>query len=136
MIWGGGSVIVGLVLWRWTALLTATLNPDLARAGGINPQREALWLTLALALMIAVAIKVVGVLLIASLLIIPPATARPLVRSPEAMALGAALVGAVSVGAGLGGAYWLDTPAGPSIVCAAAVLFGATALIPARRSNG
>ncbi len=136
VIWGGGSVIVGLVLWRWTALLTATLNPDLARAGGINPQREALWLTLALALMIAVAIKVVGVLLIASLLIIPPATARPLVRSPEAMALGAALVGAVSVGAGLGGAYWLDTPAGPSIVCAAAVLFGTTALIPARRSNG
>ena len=74
--------------------------------------------------------------MIASLLIIPPATARPLVRSPEAMALGAALVGAVSVGAGLGGAYWLDTPAGPSIVCAAAVLFGATALIPSRRSNG
>lgn len=129
VIWGGGGLVAGLVLWRWTALLTATLNPDLARAGGIDPDREALWLTLALALMVAVAIKVVGILLIAALLIIPPATARPLARTPEAMAAGAALTGALSVGAGLMAALRWDTPAGPSIVCAAAVFFTLSSLV-------
>ena len=69
--------------WRWPALLTATLNPDLARASGINPRR----LTLALAIVVAVAIKVVGVLLIAALLVIPAAAVRPLVRPTEAMAI-------------------------------------------------
>ena len=133
-IWLGGALIVGLMAWRWSALLTATLNPDLARASGIDPRREELWLTLALALVVAVAIKVVGVLLIAALLVIPAAAARPLVRTPESMAFAAAALGGTAAIGGLGGAYLGDTPAGPSIVCAATVLFVATALVgPALR---
>ena len=126
VIWGGAALVCGLTLWRWSALLTATLNPDLAHASGLDPRREELGLTLALAVVVAVALKVVGVLLIAALLVIPPAAARPLARTPEAMALGAALIGATAALAGLGGALHLDTPAGPSIVCAAALLFLAT----------
>ena len=85
-------------------------------------------------MVVAVAIKVVGVLLIAALLMIPAAAARPLVRTPEAMALVAALVGAASALGGLWAAFILDTPTGPSIVCTAAVLFIATTLIGAFRS--
>ena len=80
-------------------------------------------LTLALALVVAVAIKVVGVLLIAAMLIIPPAAARPFARTPEQMAILAAVIGALAVVAGLQGALLLDSPAGPSIVCAAALIF-------------
>lgn len=123
VIWGGAALVLGLTLWRWPALLLSTLNPDLARAGGIDPRREELVLTLALAVVVAVAIKVVGVLLIASLLVIPPAAARPMARTPEAMALGAALLGAASALGGLWAAFILDTPTGPSIVCTAALLF-------------
>ncbi|MGV6849561.1 MAG: metal ABC transporter permease [Marinibacterium sp.] len=126
LIWGGAAAIVGLIAWRWQALLTATLSPDLAYAAGIDPRREDLVLIVALALVVALAIKVVGALLISSLLIIPAAAARPLVRTPEAMALVAALIGAAAALGGLWGAYLFDTPTGPSIVCAAAVLFALT----------
>ncbi|KPQ16980.1 MAG: ABC-type zinc uptake system permease component ZnuB [Rhodobacteraceae bacterium HLUCCO18] len=123
VIWGGATLVVALIAWRWTALLTATLNEELAYASGMDPRQEQLILTVALAITVAVAIKVVGVLLIAAMLIIPPAAARSLARTPEAMAFIAAGLGALSAVAGLRAAYLLDTPAGPSIVCIAAILF-------------
>ncbi|MGR3512980.1 MAG: iron chelate uptake ABC transporter family permease subunit [Paracoccaceae bacterium] len=133
VIWGGAVIVVGLIAWRWTALLTATLNEELAYASGLNPKREQLILTLALAITVAVAIKVVGVLLIAAMLIIPAAAARGLARTPEAMAVIAAVIGAFSAVAGLRGAYIFDTPAGPSIVCVAAICFAVFGAFGARK---
>lgn len=136
VIWGGAAMVLGLLAWRWSALLTTTLNADLARASGLDPRREQLVLTLALALVVAVAIKVVGVLLVAALLIIPAAAARPFAATPERMALGAVLVALASALGGLWCAFLLDTPTGPTIVCVAAVLFalasGVSSLRPAR----
>ncbi|MEM7753049.1 MAG: metal ABC transporter permease [Pseudomonadota bacterium] len=123
VIWGGAVLVVALIAWRWSALLTATLNEELAFASGLNPRREQLVLTLALAITVAVAIKVVGVLLIAAMLIIPAAAARGLARTPEAMAFIAAGIGAFSAVMGLRGAFLLDTPAGPTIVCVATLCF-------------
>tara|TARA_B100000780_G_scaffold157009_1_gene109807 strand:- start:104 stop:901 length:798 start_codon:yes stop_codon:yes gene_type:complete len=128
IIWGGAALVVALIGCRWSALLTATLNEDLAYASGIDPKREQLVLTLALAITVAVAIKVVGVLLIAALLIIPAAAARPLSRTPERMALVAAGIGSVSALVGLRAAYIFDTPAGPTIVCVAALIFAALSI--------
>lgn len=133
VIWSGTLLVSALTWWRWSALLTATLNPDLARASGIDPRREELGLTLALAVVVAIAIKVVGVLLIAALLIIPAAAARPLTRTPEGMALWAALLGSFSALGGLWASFLLDTPTGPSIVCTAAILFTLTTLGSALR---
>ena len=123
IIWGGAVSVVGLIAWRWSALLTSTLNEELAYAAGLNPRREQMILTLALAITVAVAIKVVGVLLIAAMLVIPAAAARGLSRTPETMAIIAGMIGAVSAVAGLRGAYVFDTPAGPTIVCVAAIAF-------------
>ncbi|MCF2906628.1 metal ABC transporter permease [Octadecabacter sp. CECT 8868] len=123
VIWAGAAIVVALIGWRWSALLTATLNEDLAYASGIDPKREQLVLTFALAITVAVAIKVVGVLLIAAMLIIPAAAGRPLSRTPEGMAVAAGTIGIFSVIAGLRAAYEFDTPAGPSIVCVAALTF-------------
>ena len=128
VIWVGAALVVALIGWRWGALLTATLNSDLAYASGIDPRREQMVLSVALAIVVAVAIKVVGVLLVAALLIIPSAAARPLARTPEGMAAVAATIGGVSALAGLWAAYLLDTPAGPSIVCVAAVIFAVTSV--------
>ena len=123
VIWGGALLVILLICWRWSALLTSTLNEDLAYASGINPKREQLVLTIALAVTVAVAIKVVGVLLIAAMLIIPAAAARPLSRTPEGMAVIAGVIGTLSAVVGLRVAYVFDTPAGPSIVCVAAMTF-------------
>ena len=123
IIWGGAAVMLALLAWRWAPLLTATLDPDLARASGIDPARERFVLTLALAVTVAVALKVVGALLIAAMLIVPAAAARPLARSPEGMALAATLIAALSAGGGLLGSATFDTPAGPSIVVVAAAFY-------------
>ena len=135
VIWVGAALVVALIAWRWSALLTATLNEDLAYASGINPRQEQLVLTVALAITVAVAIKVVGVLLIAAMLIIPAAAARPLSRTPEAMAVVAALIGSIAASVGLRAAYVFDTPAGPSIVCVAAVVFAGLSIAASVRTS-
>ncbi|UWP94630.1 metal ABC transporter permease [Aliiroseovarius crassostreae] len=134
VIWGGALAVLGLLWWRWSALLMATLNPDLAAASGIDPRREQLVLTLALALVVAVAIKVVGVLLIGAMLVIPAAAARPFATTPERMALGAVGLGGLSALAGLQLSFWINTPTGPTIVCVAASLFALVALGDALRA--
>lgn len=129
VIWGGAILVLILMSWRWSALLTSTLNADLAYASGIRPNHEQLVLTLSLAIVVAVAIKVVGVLLIAALLIIPAAAARPLSSTPERMAVAAAIIGCVATVTGMRAAWLLDTPAGPSIVCIAALIFTITSMV-------
>ena len=104
VIWAGALAVIGLIWWRWSRLLIATLNADLAFASGIHPRREQLVLTLALAVVVAVSIKVVGALLITALLIIPAATARPFGRTPEGMAV-------LAVGIGAAAALWLAVAA-------------------------
>ncbi|MDM7255083.1 MAG: metal ABC transporter permease [Paracoccus sp. (in: a-proteobacteria)] len=122
-VWGGAALVLALLIWRWQALIASTVNEELALASGISPARERLVLTVALALVVAVSIRIVGALLISSLLIIPAASARQLARSPESMALLASLIGGLAVLAGLAASLHLDTPAGPSIVVAAAGFF-------------
>jgi zinc transport system permease protein len=135
-VWGGAALVLALLVWRWQALLTATLNEDLAHASGLNPDRERLILTLALALVVAVALKVVGALLIAALLIIPAAAARGLARNPEAMAALAVLIGTAASLGGLQLSLGWDTPAGPSIITAAAIIFALSALYGSMRRAG
>lgn len=123
LVWLGAATVVALMIWRWSALLTATLGPDIARASGIDPRREQLILTIALAVIVACGIKVVGALLVGALLIIPAATVRPFCATPERMAVMASGLGALCAVTGVLASLFLDTPAGPSIVCIAATLF-------------
>ncbi len=133
IIWGGAALVLVLLWHRWTRLLTATLNPDLAFASGVHPRVEQFLLTVGLAIVVAVALKVVGALLIASLLIIPAATARPLARDPEMMAAIAALIAIIATTSGLRAAYLFDTPTGPTIVAVAAILFAVSSTAAACR---
>lgn len=127
------AILVLLVLWVfWRPLLFATLDETLAQVEGIAIAKLRLLLMALIALVVALAMKVVGVLLITALLIIPAATSRRFSRSPEGMAAGAAVLGMVSVAAGLGLSYWIDSPAGPSIVLAASLLFACSLVVPTR----
>ncbi len=136
LIWGGAVLLLGLLLCLWRPLLAVTVSPDLAAAEGLPAQRTRLAYVLALAVLIAIAMKLIGILLITALLIIPAAAARPFARSPEIMAVLAALFGAASVGGGIGASMMFDTPSGPSIVVAAVCLFlGGLAISSVRQSS-
>jgi zinc transport system permease protein len=122
-IWGGGLLALAALAFIWRPLLAMTVHEELARVEGVPVARVRLIFMLLIALVIAVAMKVVGILLITSLLIIPAATARRFATSPEQMALLAALTGCLAVGGGLYGSLQWDLPAGPAVVVAAALLF-------------
>ncbi len=128
-IWGGAAAVVGLLVWRWQRLVTASVNEELAMAAGIDPARERLILSLALALVVAIAIRIVGALLISAMLIVPAAAARGFSATPEGMAGSATAIGAVSVIGGLWASLWLDTPAGPSIVAVSALIYAVSLVV-------
>lgn len=123
VVWGGGILVTFAIIRLWQPLLAMTVSPELAEAEGQNPERARIAFMLLMALVIAIAMKIVGILLITSLLIIPAATARRFAATPEIMAVLASLIGAVAVTGGLFGSLEFDTPSGPSIVVAALGLF-------------
>ncbi len=119
IIWFGGVAVLASLSLIWRRLFAATVNYELAKAEGARPDVTNIIFMILVAAVIAVSMKLVGVLLITALLIIPAATARRFSRSPEHMAFIAAAVGAISVFVGLNGSLQWDTRAGPSIVVAA-----------------
>ena len=131
-IWGGAGLALAALGWLWRPLLAATVHEELAQVEGVPVFAVRLAFMLLIAIVIAVAMKVVGILLITSLLIIPAATARRFARSPESMALLAGGLGCIAVGAGLWASLRWDTPAGPSVVVAATTLFALGHALPNR----
>ena len=123
IIWFGVIIGLALIYWRWSPMLISTLNEELAYSNDINPKREKLFLTLALAVTVAVSIKVVGLLLISALLIIPAAAARNISQTPEKMVITTAIIGVISAVSGLQFSYFFNSPPGPSIVCVSLVCF-------------
>ncbi len=131
-IYGGGTGAL-LLLWKlWRPLLAVTVSEELAQAEGLQASLYQLVLMLLIAAVIALAMKIVGILLITSLLIIPAAAARHFSQTPEQMAGFAALLGVGAVGIGLGASLEFDTPSGPTIVTAAVGLFFLSLLKPSR----
>lgn len=123
MIYAGGLAVLLVLTAIWRRLFAATVSPELAEAEGMRPDIANIVFMLLMAMVIAIAMKIVGVLLITALLIVPAATARRFAAGPEKMAVLSALIGAVAVIGGLSGSLRWDTPSGPSIVVAASVLF-------------
>lgn len=117
-IYATGTVVL-LVLFRiWSSLLRITIDRELAQVEGVATQRTELLFILLLALIVAIAVKLVGVLLISALLIIPAATARLFSKTPENMALLSCIFGMLATLAGLAMALVADLPVGPAIVVA------------------
>jgi zinc transport system permease protein len=122
-LWGGALLIVVVLAWQWRRLLSITVNEEMAQVEGLPVAWIRLLLMLLLALLVAGAIRIVGVLLITALLVIPAAGARRLTRTPEAMCLVASLIGMFSVLVGIAGSWLFNTPVGPSIVLVTGFLF-------------
>jgi zinc transport system permease protein len=136
IIYGGGIAILAILIFSWRPLLAATVSPELAEAEGLRPEASRLVLMILMASVIAIAMKLVGVLLITSLLIIPAATARRLSATPEMMAIVAAVLGAIAVVGGLFGSRTWDTASGPSIVVMALIIFLVSLTVPVTRLFG
>ena len=123
IIWSGGAIILITLKIIWKPLFASTVNYDLAQAEGMNPDRVNIIFTLLMAAIIAISIKMVGLLLITGMLIMPAAMARNLSDNPIMMIFIATIGGLLSVLLGLFASLEFNSPSGPSIIVAALTLF-------------
>tara|TARA_B100001123_G_scaffold447938_1_gene607137 strand:- start:1721 stop:2518 length:798 start_codon:yes stop_codon:yes gene_type:complete len=119
---GGLTALIALAI-IWRPLFAATVDREIAKAEGMNPDRANIIFVFLIACVIAISIEIIGVLLITAMLIIPAAAARRFSSSPEQMVVISGLIGSASVIGGLFGSLTWDTPSGPTIVVAALACF-------------
>lgn len=115
-IFGGGAIVLAVIGWLWRTLIAIAVHEELAAAEGLDTRRAEAALIMILAFTIAVAMKIVGVLLIIAFLIMPAAAARPFTDTPEGMVGYAAILGGAGSAIGLALSTYADVPAGPAIV--------------------
>ena len=123
LIWIGGALILLILKFIWKPLFASTVNHELAEAEGMEPNKFNAIFTVLMAAVIAISIKIVGLLLITGMLIMPAAMGRNLADNPQQMVKLSVVGGLLSVIIGLFSSLQLNTPSGPSIITAALILF-------------
>ena len=131
-VWIGGSIVLIVLILIWRPLFAATVNLELAKAEGLNADLANAIFTILIASVIAISIKIVGILLITGLLIIPAAASRNLSSTPIQMAIISSVIGLVSVVLGLQTSMFWNSPTGPTILAIALGVFILT-LIPLKK---
>ena len=131
-VWIGGSIVLIVLILIWRPLFAATVNLELAKAEGLNADLANAIFTILIASVIAISIKIVGILLITGLLIIPAAASRNLSSTPIQMAIISSVIGLVSVVLGLQTSMIWNSPTGPTILTIALGVFILT-LIPLKK---
>ena len=134
IIWLGGALILLILKIIWKPLFASTVNNELAEAEGMKPERTNAIFTILLAAIIAISIKIVGLLLITGMLIMPAAMSRNISNNPQQMVKLSVVGGLLSVLIGLFSSLQFNSPSGPSIITAALVLFSFT-LIKIKRTK-
>lgn len=119
-------VVMLLVGLFYNDLLAVTFNEDLAKVSGIATNRINLVLVMLTALSVVLAMKLVGIMLISSLLILPAVSALQLARSFRACILLAALQGMLSVSSGIFVSFSTNLPTSATIVIVNLFLFAAS----------
>ena len=115
-VWIGGSIVLIVLILIWRPLFAGTVNLELAKAEGLNPDLANAIFTLLIASVIAISIKIVGILLITGLLIIPASASRNLSSTPIQMAIISSIIGLASVVLGIQTSMIWNTPTGPTIL--------------------
>ena len=118
-----GSLVLAILGFMWRPLLMLTIDEDLAAVEGIRVPLLHFVFLLLLAFTVTLAMKVMGILLVTSLLLIPAATVHRFARTPLHMVILTILCGFVAVMGGFFFSLSFDTPTAPSIVTAAFSLF-------------
>ncbi|MDY0082429.1 MAG: metal ABC transporter permease [Ignavibacteriaceae bacterium] len=117
-------IIVTLLLFPfWRRWAYSSFDRELAQADRIPVDLDDYLLSILISVTVVVSIKVVGIVLIAAFLVIPPAAARLVSRSFSRMTLLSIITGTVTALIGLWISYYLDVPSGATIILLQAFIF-------------
>lgn len=118
----------------WGAWAYASFDRNLARTDRLRVVGHDYLLAIAMAVTIVVSIKIVGMLLIASFLVLPAATARVLTGTFRQMTVASIVLGTVTPAVGLYASFYADLPSGATIILLQTALF-ALALVARRTAR-
>jgi len=119
-----GMVIIVFATWPlWSRWAYTSFDRELAQTDRLPVIRDDYFLSVLVAVTIVVAIKVVGIVLIAAFLVIPAATARVLSRSFRMMTVVSVTIGVSSALIGLVVSYYINIPSGATIILIQSLLF-------------
>lgn len=116
-------LVIVFILKKRRALTLALISKDLAKTTGINTERLNLYFLLIFAITIILGLRYLGVLLMGSLIIIPPAIARNLAENLNGMLFFSALAAVFSMAVGLFLATTYNLALGPVVIGVAGVIF-------------
>jgi zinc transport system permease protein len=131
------SLVVVLAVRRaYPKLILGNISEELAAAERIDVRRYELLYLFLIAVIVALGVKVVGGLLTAALVAIPPSAARNIGRNLSQYKLGSMMIGMTSAVAGIVLFRLTGFPAGPLVIIASAAIFGLTLpFVPRRRRS-
>ena len=115
-------VLLLLLLHHWRSFVAVSVSREIAQAEGIEVRKVQFLMYIMIALLVAVMMKVMGVLLIAAMLVIPTTSARLFSRSPEQMVAVSAFYGLGALVGGISSSFQFDWQTGPAIVVSATML--------------
>jgi ABC-type Mn2+/Zn2+ transport system permease subunit len=117
-------VVEGGAFFYWiNPLALITAHEEMAHVCGIRVKTMNFIFVLMLTVTVAVSIRLIGILLVTSLLVIPSASARNVSRNLRQQIILSALFGLIGGATGTMMSYQLDIPCGPTIVMAGIILF-------------
>ena len=129
LIFAIGILTVAVLLICLKPFLQITFNRDLARVEGVNVRFFEYMLFLIIAIVITVSLKIIGIILVTSLLIVPAASAKNIASSMKRLFVLSSAFGVVSGIIGLACSVYLNTSSGPTIVLVSIGIFFLTMLI-------
>lgn len=118
------ALLVGLtIIKHWNIWAYVTFDRELAAADGIDVKKQEHLITFAVALVVAVAIKITGIILISSMIILPAAASAILAKRFSTMTYLSVIFGMISATLGLIISYFYDYPSGAVIVILQVMIF-------------
>jgi zinc transport system permease protein len=121
--WGVAFFVAGVLLWKLTPLVLLTTHEDLAHVGGIRVRAMNYGFVILLTVAVSLSIRALGILLVTSLIVLPPAIARSLSHNLRQHIMLSFIVGVVGAGGGVLSSYPLNLPTGPTITLTLSLLF-------------
>jgi len=122
-------LLLFVLLHHWRSFVAVSVSREIAQAEGIEVRKVQFLMYIMIALLVAVMMKVMGVLLIAAMLVIPTSSARLFSRSPEQMVFISGLYGLGALAGGITGSFHFDWQTGPAIVVSATLLLLLTLVV-------
>jgi len=126
---GLSMAVLLVIVFFYNDLFSATFDREYARLTGVRTARIDLLLSSLTAVTVVLAIKVAGIMLVSALLILPAVTALQLSKGFKTAMVVSVLTAIVSVFAGITISFFLDLPAGATIVLCNVSLFAAALLL-------